>query len=104
MKPPRGLSMSAMRRNEMDTTRGSTNNRPDFGPAVCAPYPINRLQETAIDIIKVQAAVGMRFHHAACVYPWEFKTSFMPETARAITGDGCATAGFCTADHISFCS
>src|SRR5579863_872885 len=104
MKPPRGLSMSAMRRKEMDTTRGRTNNRPDFGPAVCAPYPINTLQEMAIAIIKVQAAVGIRFHHAACVYPCEFSTSFMPATASAITGDGCATAGFWTADHISFCN
>ena len=43
----------------------------------------------------------MRFHHAAWVYPCEFNTSFMPETARAITGVGCAKAGACTADHIS---
>ncbi len=42
----------------------------------------------------------MRFHHAAWVYPCEFNTSFMPETARATTGVGCATAGACTSDHI----
>ena len=55
----------------------------------------------AIAIINPHADVGMRFHHAAWVYPCEFNTSFMPATARAIKGVGCAKAGDCTADHIS---
>src|SRR5438046_1088314 len=36
--------------------------------------------------ISAHAARGMRFHHAACVYPCEFNTSFMPEITRAATG------------------
>jgi hypothetical protein len=35
----------------------------------------------------------IRFHHAACVYPCEFKASFMPETGSAIVGAGCAAGG-----------
>jgi len=34
---------------------------------------------------------------AACVYPMEFKTSFMPVTAVVTTGVGCASAGSRTA-------
>ena len=52
-------------------------------------------------IIRPHADGGMRFHHAAWVYPCEFSTSFMPATASAITGVGCAKAGASTADHIS---
>src|SRR6185369_2071687 len=47
------------------------------------------------------AGVGMRFHHAACVYPCEFNTSFMPEIASATSGVGCAVRDR-TADHNSF--
>ena len=65
MKPPRGLSMSAIKRNDMDTTRGRTNSRADFTPALRAAYPTKRLQQMAIVIIKPQADFGMRFHHAA---------------------------------------
>jgi len=55
-------------------------------------------------IISAHAAVGMRFHHAAYVYPCEFNTSFMPEIARASTALGCVAAAGRTADHNSFCS
>ena len=54
--------------------------------------------------IRPQAAVGIRFHQAACVYPCEFSTSFMPETTRATTGVGFAAAGTRTADHSSACN
>ena len=40
----------------------------------------------AIATISPHAAIGIRFHQAACVYPCEFNTSFMPETARAHHG------------------
>ena len=43
----------------MDTTRGRINNRPDFGPAVYV-HTRSKVQEMAIAIIKVQAAVGIR--------------------------------------------
>ena len=43
--------------------------------------------------IKPHAAIGMRFHQAACVYPCEFNTSFIPQTTRATMGVGSATAG-----------
>jgi len=40
----------------------------------------------AIAIISPHAAVGIRFQKAACVYPCEFNTSFMPAMTRA---NGC---------------
>ena len=58
----------------------------------------------AIAAISTHAAGGIRFHHAACVYPCELSTSFMPETAKAITCVGCAMAGARTADHSSACN
>ena len=58
----------------------------------------------AIATIRAHAAIGIRFHQAACVYPCEFNTSFIPETASPITGVGCASAGTWTADHSSACS
>ncbi len=61
--------------------------------ALAAVQPTNRLQHMAIAAIRAHAAPGMRFHQAACVYPCEFNTSFMPETARATIGVGCAVAG-----------
>jgi hypothetical protein len=42
---------------------------------------------------------GIRFHQAACVYPCEFNTPFMPEIARATTGVGCDAARAWTAEH-----
>ena len=77
--PPRGLSMSAIRKKEMDTTSGKTNIRVRSALACRAPKPTNKLQQMAIAAIIPQAAGGIRFHHAACVYPCEFNTSFMPE-------------------------
>src|SRR4029077_19938983 len=97
MVPPRGLSMSEIRKNAMDTVAGTIRN---IRRSVrCAPYPISKLQQTAMAAISAQAAIGMRFHHAACVYPCEFSTSFMPETTRARGGVGCAAAPGKTADH-----
>src|SRR5882762_1510792 len=53
---------------------------------------MSKLQLTAITAIIPQAATGIRFHQAACVYPCEFSTPFIPETTRATTGVGCASA------------
>ena len=69
-----------------------------------APYPINKLQPRAMATINTHAERGMRFHHAACVYPCEFNTSFMPEMARATIGVGWAAAGARAADHSLDCS
>ena len=51
--------------------------------------------------MKTQAAVGKRYHQAACVYPCEFNTSFMPETARPTGYVGCFAAAACTTDQSS---
>src|SRR5258705_7421792 len=99
MTPPRGLSMSAMRENEMDKTSGRIRSRNASALASRARYPTNTLQQMAIATIRAHAAIGMRFHQAACVYPCEFNTSFMPDTAMATRGVGCAAAGAWTADH-----
>jgi len=47
----------------------------------------------AIATIRLHAAIGIRFHQAACVYPCEFSTSFMPETIIPTINVGCAAAG-----------
>src|SRR5208282_5161756 len=93
--------MSAMRKNEIETARGRTRNK--YLP-VRTPYPINMLQKMAIAIIRPHAAPGIRFHQANCVYPCEFSTSFMPETARAMIGVGWTAARAWTVDHNSACS
>src|SRR5580765_5003576 len=93
--------MSAISQNAMDTANGRIRNiRASLRRA---PYPISKLQQKAIVTINPHAGVGMRFHHAACVYPCEFNTSFMPEMARATSGVGCAVRDR-TADHNSFWS
>src|SRR4029078_8847273 len=97
MKPPRGLSMSEIRKNAMDTATGTM--RKMRRSVRRAPYPIRKLQQKEIATIRTHAAIGMRFHHAACVYPCEFSTSFMPETTRASGGVGCAAAPGSTEDH-----
>ena len=82
MKPPRGLSMSEIRKNAMDTATGTMRKMrrsvrlctvPDQDVATegdshhQAPTP------------RLECGSTMR----ACVYPCEFSTSFMPETTRA---------------------
>src|SRR5579872_4671490 len=102
MTPSRGLSMSEIRKNAMDTATGAIRNRGRF--VRCATYPINKLQLMATAAISTHAAMGIRFHHAACVYPCEFNTSFIPETARATVGVICAPALGRAVDHNSFCN
>src|SRR5215472_2433144 len=102
MTPVRGLSMSEIKKNAMDTAIGKI--RKIRRPVRWAPYPIRKLQQTAMTNINPQAGIGMRFHHAACVYPCEFRTSFIPETRRAKTAVGCILVPGLTADHNSFCS
>src|SRR5215469_5278471 len=51
--PARGLSMSQIRKNAMDTTTGTIRNMPRFVRR--APYPINRLQHIAINTISPHA-------------------------------------------------
>jgi len=67
IRPQRGLSMSAMRRNAIETTSGRTRSKIDFGLSFLAPKPTSNLEQMAIATIKPHAAIGMRFHHAACV-------------------------------------
>ena len=68
MAPPRGLSMSEIKKNAMDTTIGTTSSVRQSA-SMCAVSLINKLQLTAIAAIIPQAATGIRFHQAACVYP-----------------------------------
>src|SRR5215469_1531624 len=102
MTPVRGLSISEIKKNATATAIGKIRN--NRRSVLCAPYPISKLQQMAMTNINPQAAIGMRFHQAACVYPCEFRTSFIPETARATIAVGCAAASFPTADHNSLCS
>ena len=67
MTPPRGLSKSEIRKNEIATITGKTRNSLYLLSLCRAAYPKRRLQETAITAIRLQAAAGMRFHQAACV-------------------------------------
>ena len=71
--------MSAIKKKEMDTTRGITKNKMGLAFIRREPYPINRLQQMLMAAIRAQAGRGIRFHQAACVYPCEFSTSFIPE-------------------------
>ena len=96
--------MFAIKANEIDTTSGRTRKQLAFASPRRAPYPTNRLQQIAIAVMRPQVAIGMRFNQAACVYPLEFKTSFMPVTTVVSTGVGCAAAGTRTVDHRSFSS
>ena len=102
MTPVRGLSISEIKKKAMDTAIGKIRNI--RRPVRWAPYPISKLQQMAMTNINPQASIGMRFHHAACVYPCEFRTSFIPETARATIAVGCAAACVPTADHSALCS
>src|SRR5580698_8133857 len=104
MIPLRGLSMSAMRKNEIDTIRVITRNTMNSAPLRRMQKPIRRLQQRAMLSIRDHAEGGIRFHHAACVYPCEFNTSFIPETASAVRGDGCKLADLSTVVHNSACS
>jgi hypothetical protein len=69
-----------MRKKEIDAASGKITNKRIL--VRCAPYPISKLLATAIAVNNTQASSGMAFHQAAYVYPCEFRTSFMPETAR----------------------
>src|ERR1700722_6911031 len=102
--PLRGLSMSAMRKNEIDTISVMTRNTTNSAPLRRMQKPMRRLQQRAMANIRNHAEGGIRFHHAACVYPCEFNTSFIPETVNAVSGVGCKLADFSTVDHSSACS
>jgi hypothetical protein len=93
MTPPRGLSMSAISRKEIDTTSGTTSDR--MPSSLGLRVPVTKQQITAEGNCRHQtpSAIGIRFHQAACVYPSEFDTSFMPVTTRVTIGVGCADAG-----------
>src|SRR6476661_10872520 len=88
--PPRGLSISAIRKKDTDSASGNTKRR--TGPVRCELYPTNRLPQIAKKPIRAQAGGGIRFHHAACVYACEFNVSFMASTASAVTAVGRAIA------------
>ena len=60
---------------------GRMNNRPALTRVPRMPYPNIALPHMAIANSNAQADVGIRFNHAACAYPSEFKTSFIPATA-----------------------
>jgi hypothetical protein len=60
--PPRGLSMSAIKKNEIDMIIGKISRNILVR---CSPYPKSKLQEIAINPINAHAAPGMRFHQAA---------------------------------------
>ena len=65
MTPCRGLSMSAMKKNEMDSTIGRmTSNQ---GLEWRALYPVSVQEHIAIMNISSHAPSGMRFHQEACV-------------------------------------
>ena len=96
--------MSAISKNDIATTSGSTSSKPGFRLGVARAVADQQVAADGDRPISPHAACGIRFHHAAWVYPCEFSTSFMPATASAITGVGCATAGALTADHSSVCS
>src|SRR5215469_18750732 len=98
MTPPRGLSISAIRKR--DTERAIGRIKRTEALLLCSPKPTSMLQKTATKINSIHAAVGMRFHQLAWVYPWEFNTSFMPESTTAATGVGSAATGRLTLAHI----
>src|SRR5580692_5581274 len=71
--PARGLSMSAMRKRKWSTVA-----------LPCIPKPSSKLERATIRNISIHTAIGMRFHHTACVYPYAFKTSSIPDAAGSI--------------------
>jgi len=102
MKPWQGLSISAIRKNEIETTSGSTSNRNLV--LSCEICPTSRLQKMAIVTTRHHAANGNLFVQAASVKPREFHTSVTPETARATVGVGWFAAIACTIDQMSVCN
>ena len=64
MEPPRGLSMSEIRKNAMDTAIGTIRNSADRSDV---HRNLSTRSQMAMAAINTQAATGMRFHHAACV-------------------------------------
>src|SRR5262245_30435762 len=60
--PPRGLSMSAIKKNEIDMIIGKISRNTLVR---CSPYPKSKLQEITIKPINAHAAPGIRFHQAA---------------------------------------
>ena len=61
--------MFAIKANEIDTTSSRTRSSKAFASPRRAPYPINRLQQIAITVMRPKAAIGMRYNQAACVCP-----------------------------------
>jgi hypothetical protein len=79
MAPRRGLSMSEIRKNAIDTAIGAIRNM--RRSARCAPYPIRKLQQMAMATINAHAAIGSRFRRSARVYA----TCQIPQSSVAAT-------------------
>src|SRR5271155_125409 len=88
--PPRGLSMSAIRKRDTETVRGTTSNSSELKRL--APNPSVTLAPTPIITISHHAGIGIRSSQAAVVVSAELSTSFMPEATSAATGVGSAAA------------
>ena len=71
----------------MDTISGNTNSRDAFRLDVAHAIADQQVAADGDRDHQRPGATGIRFHQAACVYPCEFSTSFMPATANAT--DGC---------------
>jgi|SRR5689334_15870857 len=76
--------------NISDQEESNRNNewKDQQKPSICLALPSSAFAKPAIGIIQAHPSAGMRFNQAACVYPCELSTSFMPETASATTGLG----------------
>ena len=86
MTPARELSMSAIRKNGIDTITGKMTR-----VAALLRFslrPSSRLPAIAINSIRRQAAAGMWNREASSVWISEFRTSFIPVTASAVMGVG----------------
>ena len=82
MAPPRGLSVSEIKKNAIDTAIGAIRSMPRS--VRCAPYPIRKLQQMAMATINAHAAIGSRFRRSAQVYA----TCQIPQSSVAATRFG----------------
>src|SRR5438477_11797150 len=97
MIPLRGLSISAIRKNEIAIATGNTESKREDFP--CAWYSSRALQNVAVKSRRIEAAIVMRFGQAAAEYPSAFKTSFMPDIPSAEIALACVLVAGSTADQ-----
>src|SRR5579871_1481977 len=88
--PPRGLSISAIRKNDTEAVIGTTRRSGELYRF--APKPSVKLAPKPTMTMSHHAGIGILSSHAATVASVELNTSFRPEATSAETGVGWVAA------------